>query len=80
MDQNKVVVTGIGMVTPLGATAGETGRAWQEGRWAVRRPLPELADTPLENLGVAILPEVNAADRLGGRRMLKYMSDAAVLG
>jgi 3-oxoacyl-(acyl-carrier-protein) synthase len=42
--------------------------------------LPELNGTSLEAIGVAVLPGIEAAERLGGRRMLKYMSDAAVLG
>jgi len=75
-----VVVTGIGMVTPLGATAPESGAAWRAGRGARRRRLPELAGTPLENDEVAVLPDFDPAERLGGRRMLKYMSAAAVLG
>lgn len=80
MDGNEVVVTGIGIMGPLGATAGDFMKAWESGAIAVKRPLSELAGTPLEFADVAILPEVNAAERLGGRRMLKYMSDAAVLG
>jgi 3-oxoacyl-(acyl-carrier-protein) synthase len=39
-----------------------------------------LAATPLEGEPVAILPDINPAERLGSRKMLKYMSDAAVLG
>jgi 3-oxoacyl-[acyl-carrier-protein] synthase II len=75
-----VVVTGIGMVTSLGATASASGEAWRAGRIAQRRPLAELAGTSLEQIEVATLPEFDAAERLGGRRMIKYMSDAAVLG
>lgn len=80
MKPSDVVVTGIGMVTPLGATAAATGEAWRAGRCAPRRTLPELAGTPLADAEVAVLPEFDAAARLGGRRMLKFMSDAAVLG
>jgi len=80
MKPDKVVVTGIGMVTPLGATAKESSRAWQEGRFAGRKPVAEFTGTALEDVGVAILPDLKAPERLGGRRMLKYMSDAAVLG
>ena len=68
------------MVTPLGATAAECAEAWREGRSAPRAPLPELAGTPAEDIPVAQLPDLDLARRLGGRRMLKYMSDAAVLG
>jgi 3-oxoacyl-[acyl-carrier-protein] synthase II len=77
---HKVIITGIGMVTPLGATASESAQAWRKGRCAIRQPLQELTGTPLEDKGVAILPDIDIADRLGGRKMLKYMSDAAVLG
>jgi 3-oxoacyl-(acyl-carrier-protein) synthase len=80
MEPNKVVITGIGMIAPLGATAHECARSWREGRSAARQPLPELDGTPLEGIGVATLPGIKLAERLGGRRMLKYMSDAAVLG
>lgn len=75
-----VVITGIGMVTPLGATAAESAAAWREGRSAPRKPLPELAGTSLQDEGVALCPAFDAGKRLGGKRMLKYMSDAAVLG
>ncbi|OGP69039.1 MAG: hypothetical protein A2170_06255 [Deltaproteobacteria bacterium RBG_13_53_10] len=70
------------MITPLGATFAECACAWREGRSAARQPLPELNGTPLGGIGVATLPDIKAkaAERLGSRRMLKYMSDAAVLG
>ncbi len=80
MGLNDVVITGMGMITPLGATFAECARAWREGRSAVRKPLPELNGTPLEGIGVPTLPEMKASERLGSRRMLKYMSAAAVLG
>ncbi len=80
MGRNDVVVTGVGIIGPLGTTAKAFVKAWESGASAPRHPLRELAGTPLESAVVAMLPEFNAAERLGGRRMLKYMSEAAVLG
>jgi 3-oxoacyl-[acyl-carrier-protein] synthase II len=75
-----VVVTGVGLVTPLGTTAAENAAAWRAGATAPRSPEPALAGTPLERELAPRLPPFDAAARLGGRRMLKYMSEAAVLG
>lgn len=68
------------MVTPLGATAATSTAAWQAGRCASRTALPQLAGTVLQEAEVAVLPEFDPAERLGQGRMLKYMSEAAVLG
>lgn len=75
-----VVVTGLGIVSPLGATARDSCEAWRAGLRARREALKELAGTPLEAVEVSALPRFDPAERLGGRRMLKYMSDAAMLG
>lgn len=75
-----VVITGRGMITPLGVTARESTDAWQQGGTATRRTLGELAETCIAAAEVAALPEFNASERLGNRRMLKFMSDASVLG
>ena len=80
MPSAEVVITGVGAVTPLGATARDTQAAWLAGRAAERRPLPELAGTPLAECGVAMPPAFDAAARLGNRKLLKFMSEAALLG
>jgi 3-oxoacyl-(acyl-carrier-protein) synthase len=80
MDETEVVVTGVGLIGSLGTTAIEFKDAWASGATAIRTSLPELARTPLDSAEVAVLPPFDAGARLGGRRMLKYMSDAAVLG
>ncbi len=80
MNMDDVVITGIGMVTSLGATAAETADAWHRGESARPRPIKELKGTVLENLKVCSLPEFDAPGRLGGRRMMKFMSRTAVLG
>lgn len=80
MKTHEVVVTGVGLIGPLGTTAREFAQAWQNGSAAVRHPLRELASTPLEAEAAAHVPPFDAAARLGSRRMLKYMSPAALLG
>ncbi|MBI5191165.1 MAG: hypothetical protein HZA22_10900 [Nitrospirae bacterium] len=80
MRPSDVVITGVGLVTSLGATAAETAGAWLDRRTASIAALPELAGTPLESAPAALLPEFDAAGRLGGRRMIKYMSQGALLG
>ncbi|HOX07738.1 MAG TPA: beta-ketoacyl synthase N-terminal-like domain-containing protein [Planctomycetota bacterium] len=76
----EVVVTGIGMVTPLGATAAESAAAWVAGTSARRAPVAELAGTSLAHLQAAVRAPLDAAARLGSRKMLKFMSESAVLG
>ena len=80
MKPSEVVVTGIGIVTPLGADARSTAQAWASGLSARRGKVEDLSGTPLEEAEVALLPAFDAAARLGTRRMLKYMSKAALLG
>ena len=79
-DDGQVVISGIGMVTPLGATAAESAEAWVAGKMAARRRVPELAGTRLETAEVADLPDLNREQRFPNRRMLKYMSEGGVLG
>ena len=80
MHDSRVVVTGIGMIGPLGSTAAECVAGWKAGRSAATMCLSDLAGTCLAREQVARLPPFDAAARLGGRRMLKFMSEAAVLG
>ena len=80
MRESRVVVTGLGMIGPLGTTVSECVAGWQAGRCAETACLPDLAGTCLAHERVGRLPSFDAAARLGGRRMLKFMSEAAVLG
>ena len=73
------VITGVGIVSPLGVGAQETAAAWQSGRQADRRTLPELSGTAIQGLEVAVLPEFDMEAAVGGRRNLRYMSPAAAL-
>ena len=75
-----VVITGRGMITPFGATARASTDAWHRGEIAARRTLPQFADTSLAEAEVAILPEFNASERLANRRMMKFMSNASIIG
>jgi 3-oxoacyl-[acyl-carrier-protein] synthase II len=80
MPSPEIVITGVGLVTPLGETARESTDAWRDGHCARTRRVPELESTPLESQLVAAGPGLNVGKRLGGRRLVKYMSDAARLG
>jgi len=80
MGADGAVVTGIGMITPLGADARETLQAWRSGRRAEFAPAAEFSGTPLEGAETAVAAAFDPGERLGSRRMLKYMSGAAVLG
>jgi len=79
--ENEVVVTGVGMVTPLGATADETVAAWEAGEEARREPIEALSGVGVTGAEGFVLPRFDASERLGrDRRMIKFMSDAAVIG
>ena len=80
MRKTDIVVSGIGMITPLGTTASDTAQAWLDGRSADRETVQELSGIGLGTTDVAVLPEFDPVEKLGGRRMIKYMSDAALLG
>jgi 3-oxoacyl-(acyl-carrier-protein) synthase len=80
MLHNDVVVTSVGMVTPLGLTSRQSADGWRQGLPANREPLAALAGTPLEGFEVGTLPGFDPALRVGNRRMLKFMSFAAMLG
>jgi len=80
MKYSNVAITGVGMVTPLGETFGRTVECWSKGVSVARKTLPEFSGTSLEWLtaGVPIIGDVRS--RLGGGRMLKFMSEAGVYG
>jgi len=80
MPDRSVAVTGVGIIGALGCTAGEFALAWQQGKLAARTCLPDLAGTPLAAETVTRMPPFDAVARLGSRRMLKFMSEAATLG
>ncbi len=80
MNFEPVVITGIGMVTPLGTTNHDTLKSWQAGSDFIRSRCELLKGTALESQAVALLPSFDPVLRLKNRKMLKFMSEAAVLG
>jgi 3-oxoacyl-(acyl-carrier-protein) synthase len=80
MNAEAVVITGIGMVTPLGTTNIDTVKSWRAGAEAPRTRSELLRGTVLESQEVALLPSFDPAQRLKNRKMLKFMSEAALLG
>jgi 3-oxoacyl-(acyl-carrier-protein) synthase len=68
------------MITPFGATASSTLEGMESGRPVSFRTFEEFRGTPFENVKAALLPDYDAAKRLGGRKMLKFMSEAAEYG
>jgi len=79
MNATDVVVTGLGMVTPLGITARETMDSWRRGECAGRHPVKELEGTRLARIRTGAIPAFDSARSILDRKMRKYMSDAAVL-
>jgi 3-oxoacyl-(acyl-carrier-protein) synthase len=80
MPTSDVAVTGVGLVTLLGCSAAATAEAWRSGASPTFAPDPALAGTPLGEVRSGRLPPLDPGKRLGGRRMLKFMSEAAMLG
>jgi 3-oxoacyl-[acyl-carrier-protein] synthase II len=80
MNADTVVITGIGMVTPIGATNADTVSSWQAGAEAIRVRSESLQGTVLASQEIALLPSFDPAQRLKNRKMLKFMSRAATLG
>ena len=68
---NAVVVTGVGLVNPLGADAAAIAAAWNTGAVAERVACPGL---PGVRIARTVLPPVP------GRKLAKYCSPAAALG
>ncbi len=71
-----MVITGVGMVNPLGADDATAVAAWRAGATAPTARLPEFAGTPLADLAVAVTP----APPVPGRKLAKLCSRAAALG
>lgn len=78
--EKKVAITGVGVLCPLGLTAKETAEAWRKNRKAELARTPGFAGTLLEHAKAAQLPAFEPAKRLGSKRMIKYMSHAALCG
>lgn len=71
----RVVVTGIGLINPLGGSTAAVLSAWQQGKTAQTRTLPVLAGTPLANRQV-FQTEVPSVP---GRKLAKYCSVVGAL-
>ncbi len=80
MHENDVVITGMGIISPLGLNARDSSCNFDESRFPVPVPLPQLAGSPMQDNLAFKIPDFNAGKLLGGKRMLKYMSEASVLG
>ncbi len=75
----EVVVTGVGMITPLGMTAKQTAAAWRGGVCAQRCRVTELADTAFSAEEVAAIA-YPPLDTIRNPRLLKFTSTAGILG
>lgn len=68
---NAVVVTGVGMVNPLGGDAATITAAWRAGAVAERSACPDLPGVQVARTPVPPIP---------GRKLAKYCSPGAALG
>jgi 3-oxoacyl-(acyl-carrier-protein) synthase len=80
MSFETVVITGIGMITPIGATNAETVNSWQADIDALRVRSESLRGTVLESQEIALVPSFDPAQRLKNRKLVKFMSQGAALG
>ncbi|MFA6567035.1 MAG: beta-ketoacyl synthase N-terminal-like domain-containing protein [Victivallales bacterium] len=80
MHESDVVITGLGIICPLGLNARDSSYNFVESRFPAPAPIPQLAGSPMQDNLAFRIPDFNAGELLGGRRMLKYMSEASVLG
>jgi len=80
MPLSDVAITGIGMVTPLGGSFAETSSAWISGLSAMPGQLAGLSGTAAAMRQAAVPDVSDNVKRLGGGRMLKYMSEAGLYG
>ena len=75
-----IAISGIGIVSPFGIGAEASVNAYQSSHALEASPVAELAGTALENALAYTVPHFDPGVVLGSRRMLKFMSPAAVLG
>lgn len=80
MLESDIVITGMGIICPLGLNARDSAINFSESRFPPPSPLAELAGSPMQDALAFRIPDFNAGELLGGKRMLKYMSGASVLG
>ena len=80
MNDSTIAITGIGLVSSIGSNLADAIQFWKSGQFARTQKLPIFTGTPLDERRAAQLPLDQLSDRIRDRRLLKYMSESAVLG
>ncbi|MCB1193929.1 MAG: hypothetical protein KDK90_26070 [Leptospiraceae bacterium] len=78
--QHKVAITGIGSINPFGYSLNDIATAWRDGKSSNTSIIPEFQGTELEGIRMATLPDFDPVELIGSKKMLKYMSQSAMLG
>ena len=76
----EVAITGIGVVSPFGIGKALFTSALRKDSRVPLSHIPEFRETKLEAVEVGLIPSLDQASKLLPRRLVRFMSQAALIG